>query len=249
MSLQGTRQCLALASARTRSEGDVSAVPVCGGWRSCSACCIPPHPSALGTSMPGQLQLLGLVRVKSPAQSLLPPAHQLCCCHCLWDQTPCSLQAMSSGRVDAAPGGIAAGGFVQSGRTSYSRMYKPFLLPPAPPSPWVQGVPGTPGPMQDQMCRRFVVSGLGPLSGLRAPVPFQTLPLARPAPPLDEVRRWPWKRWGQFRISPDPLFDKIPACRLASSLIGHGWISGFTLAGCPGGGRLLPGEEGSRLQR
>lgn len=85
-----------------------------------------------------------------PVQSPLPPAHQLCwdqgetglCfCHgyvrdCLQDQTSRCLQTMSSGRVDAAAqgeAGIAAEGFVQPGRTSYSKMYNPCLLfPPAP---------------------------------------------------------------------------------------------------------------------
>ena len=140
--MQVTRQCLALESVRKWSEGDVSAGPACREWRNCSACHIPPHPSALGTSMAGQLQRLGLVRVKSQVRAC---SLQLTSCagtswkqgshgygrHCLQDQASCS------DRMDASMQGeaqIAAEGFVQSGITSYSRMYKPCLLstPPAP---------------------------------------------------------------------------------------------------------------------
>lgn len=151
------------------------------------------------------------------------------------------------GRVDAAVQGetrIAAEGFVQSGRTSYSRMYKPCLLSP-------------PAPAYGVLCRSKCaggVCGLWPGSPVRSKSagPFSNSAScfqATLALPVGEVRRWPCKQWGQFRISPDPLFDKIPGHRLAPSLISHGWISGFTLAGCPGEGRLLPGAEGSHLQR
>lgn len=108
MSLQVARQFLALESIRKWSEGQVSAGPVCRGWRSCSSCCIAPHPSAPGIPMTGQLQRLGLVRVKPQFR-----AHSLrftsCAgtswkwdCHgcgrdCLQDLASCSLQTREGG--------------------------------------------------------------------------------------------------------------------------------------------------------
>lgn len=182
MSLQVARQCLGLESVRKWSEGDVSAGPVRRGWRSCSACCITPHPSPLGTPLAGQLQQLGLVRVKSQFR-----AHSLqltsCAgtrwkqgCHgygrdCLQDQISCSLQTRSSGRVDAAAqgeAGIAAEGLCSLGELQDVQTV--LVIPP-------QHLDTTccAGPNVQE---EFVVSGLGPLSGQRVPVPFQTPPLA-----------------------------------------------------------------------
>lgn len=83
------------------------------------------------------------------------------------------------------------------------------------------------------MQEEFALSGLGPLSGQGVLVPVQMLPLA-------SEQGWlcPWLcgQWRQLRIPPGPLCDKIPGCRLAPSLINHGWIPGFMLAGCPGDG-------------
>lgn len=88
-----------------------------------------------------------------------------------------------------------------------------------------------------------MVSGLGPPSGQRVLIPFQTLPLAR----LAEMKC----EGGPVSSGVSSEFPRTLYLIkfLAPSLIGHGWISGFTLAGCPGEGRLLPGEEGSHLQR
>jgi len=129
------------------------------------------------------------------------------------------------------------------------------------------GSPVTPGctnpacyPPPQHPGTRCCAGRAGGISGLllgypvrsKSPGPFSnptSCLQARLALPVGEVRRWPRKQWGQFRISPAPLFDKIPGCRLALSLISHGWISGFMLAGCPGEGWLLPRDEGSHLQR
>lgn len=83
------------------------------------------------------------------------------------------------------------------------------------------------------MQEESMLSGLDPLSGQGVLVPFQTLPLAS-----EQAWLCPWLcgQWGQLRFPSDPLCDNIPGCRLAPSLISHGWIPGFMLAGCLGDG-------------
>lgn len=105
------------------------------------------------------------------------------------------------------------------------RMYNPCLL-----SPKNQGTRCCAGPNVQE---EFVLFGLSPLSCQGVLVPFQMLPLA-------SEQGWlcPWLcgQWGQLRIPPGSLCDKIPGCRLSPSLVSHGWIPGFVLAGCPGDG-------------